>query len=114
MSKPTKEELYAEAHELTVDIYKNITVDLLDEGFDLAQEIRHAAFSASLALSPELQREDPVDDACGSSARLQCLLLIARDLSYFPKADIAGFLDRSEKINARLQKLRSRRKDSSP
>ena len=80
MSKPTKDGIYRKANELTVDIYKSLKVDPMAEEFDLAQELRHAAFSTSMVLSPEVHRDDAVDSAFGSSARLECLLLIAQDL----------------------------------
>ncbi len=114
MSKITKDGIYRKAHELTLEIYKNILAHPRQEEFDLAQEIRHAAFSTSMVLSPEVRRDDAIDAACGSSARLQCLLIIAQDLHYFGDAGLAGLLERIVEINADLQKLRSRLGDSSP
>jgi len=108
MSKPTKDEIHRKAHELTLDVYRAIQVDPKHEEFDLAQEIRHAAFSASMVLSPEVRRDDAIDAARGSSARLECLLVIAQDLHYFGNADLADFLKRARDIGKALAKLDSK------
>jgi four helix bundle protein len=107
MSKPTKDEIHRKAHELTLDVYRAIQVDPKHEEFDLAQELRHAAFSVSMVLSPEVRRDDAIDAARGSSARLECLLIIAQDLHYFSGADLEGFVARISEINADLHKLQS-------
>jgi hypothetical protein len=109
MSKPTKDEVYRRAHQLTLDLYESIPVNPDREDFDLAQEIRHAAFSLSMALSPHVHREDAIDAARDARARLECLLILARDLSYFPEADLADFEKRTKEIGNALEKLRPAR-----
>jgi hypothetical protein len=112
MSKPTKDDVYRKAHQLTLDLYQSIRVQPEEEGFDLAQELRHAAFSTSMALCPDLHREDAIDAACGSSARLECLLILAQDLGFFRQAELAGFRERAKEIGKALQKMNSKLRGS--
>lgn len=105
MAKLTKDSVYQKAHQLTLDIYECIPVHPDREDFDLAQELRHAAFMTSMVLSPYVHRDDAIDAASGSCARLECLLILAQDLSYFRDAGLAEFRKRVKEIGAALSKL---------
>lgn len=105
MAKPTKDQIYQKAHQLTLDVYESVPVNPDREDFDLAQELRHAAFMTSMVLSPYVHRDDAIDAATGSCARFECLLILAQDLSYFREASLADFRKRVKEIGAALSRL---------
>jgi hypothetical protein len=90
MSKPTKEDAYRKADELALEICGTIHGVPGEMECELAAEVRHAICTTKMLLSPDVKRDDVIDAACGSSARLECLLILAQDLGFFREANLAG------------------------
>jgi hypothetical protein len=75
-------------------------------------EIRKAAQDTVRHLSPELESEEGLDAASGSAARLETMLILARDLGSFAGADLEDFRGRAEEIGVGARRLMSRRGNS--
>jgi len=108
MSKPDKEAVYRQAHQLTTEIFGNVRGVQGEMDFELALELRNAVYATSTVLSPAVERDDAIEVACGSSARLECLLILAQDLGFFREADLAGYLERVRDLEKALKKLNSK------
>jgi hypothetical protein len=75
---------------------------------ELAAEVRHAICTTKMLLSPDVKRDDAIDAACGSSARLECLLIMAQDLRFFREVDLERYLERVRDLEKALRKLNSK------
>jgi hypothetical protein len=108
MSKPTKKDAYRKADELALEICGTIHGVPGEMECELAAEVRHAICTTKMLLSPDVKRDDVIDAACGSSARLECLLILAQDLGFFREANLAGYLERVRDLEKALKKLNSK------
>lgn len=105
MKKITREDLHQRALDLTVEIYRSVGCDPKSEAFELSVELRKAAQDTARNLSSELELEGALDAASGSAARLECLLLIAKDLAFFPKADLGDYKERAAELGEAARKM---------
>jgi hypothetical protein len=108
MSKPTKEDAYRKADELALEICGTIHGVPGEMECELAAEVRHAICTTKMLLSPDVKRDDAIDAACGSSARLECLLIMAQDLRFFREVDLERYLERVRDLEKALKKLNSK------
>jgi hypothetical protein len=108
MSKPTKEDAYRKADELALEICGTIHGVPGEMECELAAEVRHAICTTKMLLSPDVKRDDAIDAACGSSARLECLLIMAQDLRFFREVDLERYLERVRDLEKALRKLNSK------
>ncbi|HZE96211.1 MAG TPA: four helix bundle protein [Planctomycetota bacterium] len=108
MKKITPREAYQLAGELALDLHRSIRCTPGSQDYELAMELRHTAQDTAMNLSPDVEREDGIDAACGSVARLEYGLILARDLGLFPKAGVQEFQERAADLGRRLQKMNSK------
>lgn len=108
MKKPTRQELFQSAHELALELYRMVHCGEKAPEFELSVEIRKAAQDTARYLMSEVDPVETLDAASGASARLECLLLLARDMAFFPKADLGEFQKRAGEIGAAIRKMISK------
>lgn len=109
MKKITHQELYRRAYDLTLELFRAISVDADEPEFELSVEIRKAAQETVRHLSPDLGVKDALDAASSSAARLEYALLLAQDLGMFRLADLEDFRKRAAAIGAAARRLKSKR-----
>ena len=106
--KTTREDLHGRAMDLAAEIYRMVHCLPEAEEFELSVEIRKAAQDLVTHLRSGMDPEEALDDASGASARLECLLLLAKDLAFFPKVDLTDFRKRAGEIGKGIRKLMKR------
>ena len=108
MKKFTRQELHQRAHDLTLELFRSVGCGPKDAEFELSVEIRKAAQDTTRHLSPEVELDEALGAASGSAARLECLLLLAHDLAFFPRADLADFQKQAGEIGAAVRTMISK------
>src|SRR5262245_27322426 len=91
----TREDLYERAADLAAELYRMVHVQPGTDEFELSVEIRKAAQDVMTNLGSGMDPAETLDDASGASARLECLLLLAKDLAFFPSVDLPEFRKRA-------------------
>lgn len=112
--KPTREDLSKRSHDLALDLYRMVHCGDRAPEFQLSVEIRKAAQDLSRSLMPGMDADQALDAASGAAARLEALLLLAKDLAYFPMADLGDFQKRAGEIGTAVRKVKSGLKGSGP
>ncbi|MBV8881180.1 MAG: four helix bundle protein [Planctomycetaceae bacterium] len=112
MTRITLEDLQERAQDLALELFRMIRSEPDDEEFELAVEIRKAAQDIARSLTSGMEPRELLDAASGTSARLECLLLLAKDLAFFPQADLGEYRKRAGEIGSAARKLRMRAKNS--
>ena len=107
MNQPTQKQLWRQARQVFYDLFTEVPLGREGEGYEIAEELRVAAFRTTAALCPDMEREDAIDAACGSACRLESTLILARDLHLFPGADLERILERTRDLGAALQRMNS-------
>lgn len=113
MKKPTREELFEKAHEMAVELYRMVHCEHEAQEFELSVEIRKAATDVARYLLSDMDPAETLDAASGASARLECLLLLARDLAFFPKADLDDYRKRAMELGKAIRSMHSKLRASS-
>ena len=111
--------VWVKGYELTLEIYQVTSKFPKDEIYGLTAQIRRAGVSVPANIAEGCGREGDAEFArflviaMGSSAELECLFLLAKDLRYLNAADydlLSGRLTSLRKmLNALIQKLKSDR-----
>ena len=108
MKKLTRQELFQKANELALELYRMVHCGEKSPEFELSVEIRKAAQDTARSLMSEMDPGETLDAASQASARLECLLLLARDLAFFPQADLGDFQKRAGEIGTTVRTMISK------
>jgi four helix bundle protein len=107
-----KLQVWRDAQELTVDIYKITASFPYDERFGLTSQLRRASVSIGANIAEGCKRATPVDKAHfmniaeGSSAESISEFDVARRLCYVSEKQALEIIDRFDHICAMLERLR--------
>ena len=104
MKNDPRPDLHRKAYDHALDLFRAVSCEHEAPDFELSVEIRKAAQDTVRHLSPELESEEGLDAASGSVARLETLLLLARDLASFPGADLDDYRARADGIGAGIRR----------
>jgi len=96
------------AHEAALQIHRMAACSPEDERYELAGELIGSAQSLALALSREVDPDQVADAASGAVERLDCLLLLARDLGLYGKATLRNLRERVDEIRSLIDLMNSK------
>jgi four helix bundle protein len=104
-------DVWREAHELTLGIYRRTRDFPPDERFGLISQLRRASSSIEANLAEGCGRGSDTDFArfvqmaTGSASEVQCHLLLSYDLSYLDEASFRTLDEQSHRVKRMLVSL---------